>query len=109
MDDAVAAATRQGVPNDLEAFWMPFTANRQFKAAPRLIVGADGMYYTTHDGRQVMDAVAGLWCVNCGHGAPRITKGDPGPGGDARLFAGVPDGAPARVRPGQPARRPGAR
>jgi len=74
MDDAVAAATRQGVPNDLEAFWMPFTANRQFKAAPRLIVGADGMYYTTHDGRQVMDAVAGLWCVNCGHGAPRITK-----------------------------------
>ncbi|NBB84453.1 MAG: aminotransferase class III-fold pyridoxal phosphate-dependent enzyme [Alphaproteobacteria bacterium] len=75
MDDAIARTTAvPSVPNDLEAFWMPFTANRQFKSAPRLIVGAEGMHYTTHDGRQVMDGIAGLWCVNCGHGAPRITK-----------------------------------
>ncbi len=51
----------------LEAFWMPFTANRQFKAAPRLIQRAEGMYYYTPDGRQVLDAQAGLWCVNAGH------------------------------------------
>ena len=51
----------------LEAFWMPFTANRQFKAAPRLIQRAEGMYYYTPDGRQVLDSQAGLWCVNAGH------------------------------------------
>ena len=51
----------------LEAFWMPFTANRQFKSAPRLIQRAEGMYYYTPDGRQVLDAQAGLWCVNAGH------------------------------------------
>ncbi|QBQ98287.1 aspartate aminotransferase family protein [Paraburkholderia pallida] len=52
---------------DLSAFWMPFTANRQFKSAPRLLVGAKGMYYTSHDGRQILDGTAGLWCVNAGH------------------------------------------
>jgi beta-alanine--pyruvate transaminase len=46
---------------------MPFTANRQFKAAPRLLVRAQGMYYTSQDGARVLDAVAGLWCVNAGH------------------------------------------
>ena len=51
----------------LDALWMPFTANRQFKAAPRLLVRAHGMYYTTQDGARVLDAVAGLWCVNAGH------------------------------------------
>ena len=51
----------------LEHFWMPFTANRQFKAAPRLFAGASGMYYTTPEGRQVLDGTAGLWCVNAGH------------------------------------------
>jgi beta-alanine--pyruvate transaminase len=55
-----------GAP-DLDAFWMPFTANRQFKAAPRLLVGAKGMYYTCDDGRQILDGTAGLWCVNAGH------------------------------------------
>ena len=54
-------------PNDLDTFWMPFTANRQFKADPRMIVGADGVYYTAQDGRQVLDGAAGLWCVNAGH------------------------------------------
>jgi beta-alanine--pyruvate transaminase len=52
---------------DTEALWMPFTANRQFKAAPRLLVAASGMYYTSHDGRRVLDGTAGLWCVNAGH------------------------------------------
>ena len=60
--------------NNLDAFWMPFTANRQFKAAPRLLVGARDMHYTTHDGRQVLDGSAGLWCVNAGHCRPRITE-----------------------------------
>ncbi|HEX6571964.1 MAG TPA: aspartate aminotransferase family protein [Steroidobacteraceae bacterium] len=59
---------------DLEAFWMPFTANRQFKANPRLLVRAEGMHYWTSDGRQVLDAVAGLWCVNAGHGRREITE-----------------------------------
>ncbi|WP_306119722.1 MULTISPECIES: aspartate aminotransferase family protein [unclassified Roseitalea] len=59
-------------PNDLSAYWMPFTANRQFKRAPRMIAGADGMFYTTDDGRKVLDGIAGLWCVNAGHNRPRI-------------------------------------
>jgi beta-alanine--pyruvate transaminase len=58
---------------DLDAFWMPFTANRQFKAAPRLLARAEGMHYWTPDGRQVLDAAAGLWCVNAGHGRREIT------------------------------------
>jgi beta-alanine--pyruvate transaminase len=60
------------LPSSLDAFWMPFTANRQFKADPRLFVAAKGMYFTTHDGRQVLDGTAGLWCVNAGHGRDRI-------------------------------------
>jgi len=60
------------VPNDLEPFWMPFTANRQFKSRPRLLVGAKGMHYTSHDGRQILDGAAGMWCCNAGHGHPRI-------------------------------------
>jgi beta-alanine--pyruvate transaminase len=59
---------------DLEAFWMPFTANRQFKSRPRLLARAEGMHYWTEDGRQVLDGVAGLWCVNAGHGRKEITE-----------------------------------
>ena len=59
--------------NSLDAFWMPFTANRQFKAAPRLLVAADCMHYISHDGRRILDGTAGLWCVNAGHCRPRIT------------------------------------
>jgi beta-alanine--pyruvate transaminase len=59
---------------DLEAFWMPFTANRQFKAHPRLLARAEGMHYWTADGRKVLDGVAGLWCVNAGHGRKEITE-----------------------------------
>jgi beta-alanine--pyruvate transaminase len=61
-------------PNDMSSFWMPFTANRDFANDPRLIVAADGMYYTSHDGRQIMDATAGLWCVNAGHNDPLIVE-----------------------------------
>jgi Adenosylmethionine-8-amino-7-oxononanoate aminotransferase len=61
-------------PNDLSAFWMPFTANRQFKKAPRMFVAAKDMHYTTSDGRQVLDGTAGLWCVNAGHARPRIVE-----------------------------------
>ncbi len=62
------------VPNDLDAYWMGFTPNRAFKKSPRLFVAAEGMYYTTHDGRTVMDGISGLWCCNAGHKRPRIVK-----------------------------------
>ena len=68
--DAAASAT----PNDLDALWMPFTANRQFKAAPRLLESAEGMYYRSADGRRVLDGTAGLWCVNAGHGRREIVE-----------------------------------
>ena len=58
----------------LEHFWMPFTANRAFKAAPRLLAKADGMYYWTPEGRQVLDGTAGLWCVNAGHNRKPIVE-----------------------------------
>ena len=58
----------------LDSYWMPFTANRQFKAAPRLLASAQGMHYTTDDGRKVIDGTAGLWCVNAGHGRRKITE-----------------------------------
>lgn len=59
---------------DLSNFWMPFTANRQFKAAPRLLASAEGMYYTDIDGKKILDGTAGLWCVNAGHGRRRISQ-----------------------------------
>ena len=64
------SGTRQrasAVPNDLESYWMPFTSNRAFKKAPRLIARAKDMHYVTSDGRKVLDATAGLWCCNAGH------------------------------------------
>lgn len=60
--------------NDLEPFWMPFTANRQFKKAPRIFVSAEGMYYTTDSGQKVIDGSSGLWCVNAGHKSPKIVE-----------------------------------
>jgi len=60
--------------SEMEAFWLPFTANRQFKANPRLLAKARGMYYWTPEGRQILDAVAGLWCVNAGHGRREIAQ-----------------------------------
>jgi beta-alanine--pyruvate transaminase len=69
MDDAAPTLANS---LDLSAFWMPFTANRQFKAAPRLLATAAGMYYRTDDGREILDATSGLWCVNAGHGRIEI-------------------------------------
>jgi beta-alanine--pyruvate transaminase len=60
-------ATSMAIPNDLEAYWLPFTPNRAFKAAPRLIARAKDMHYYTPDGRAVLDGVAGMWCTNAGH------------------------------------------
>jgi beta-alanine--pyruvate transaminase len=67
---------RADLSTDLErsAFWMPFTANRQFKKSPRLLARAEGMYYWTPDGRQILDGTAGLWCVNAGHCRPKIVE-----------------------------------
>lgn len=64
----------QQMRNNLEHFWMPFTANRQFKQNPRMFVAAKDMYYKTDDGRNILDGTAGLWCVNAGHTRPKITS-----------------------------------
>ena len=64
----------QAATNNLEAFWMPFTANRQFKKSPRMLVKAEGMRYWAGDGRQILDGTAGLWCVNAGHGRKHIAQ-----------------------------------
>ncbi|MDY0873001.1 aspartate aminotransferase family protein [Dongia rigui] len=61
-------------PNNLEAFFMPFTSNRHFKANPRLFVKAEGMHFTNIEGKKVLDATAGLWCVNAGHGRKEISE-----------------------------------
>ncbi|MBV9062117.1 MAG: aminotransferase class III-fold pyridoxal phosphate-dependent enzyme, partial [Alphaproteobacteria bacterium] len=61
-------------PNDLSAFWLPFTPNRHFKTAPRMLTRADGMYYYDGTGRALLDACAGLWCVNAGHGRKEIAE-----------------------------------
>ncbi|MDE2062794.1 MAG: aspartate aminotransferase family protein [Bradyrhizobium sp.] len=62
------------VPNDLAAHWMPFTANRAFKKAPRLLSGAKDMHYFTVDGRKILDGAAGMWCSNAGHGRTQIAQ-----------------------------------
>jgi beta-alanine--pyruvate transaminase len=80
--------TSQPMPNNLDAYWMPFTPNRQFKSAPRILVGANGMYYRTNDGREVLDGTGGLWCCNAGHNRPRIVDA-------IRKQAGELDYAPA--------------
>jgi beta-alanine--pyruvate transaminase len=62
------------VPNDLDPYWMPFTANRAFKARPRLIAGAKDMHYIAVDGHRLLDGSAGLWCTNAGHNRAPIVK-----------------------------------
>jgi beta-alanine--pyruvate transaminase len=74
IDPALMQAAEAAGSTDMSAFWMPFTANRQFKKAPRLLARAQGMHYWDHTGRQVLDGVAGLWCVNAGHGRQRIVQ-----------------------------------
>jgi beta-alanine--pyruvate transaminase len=68
------AAQPEHTAESLDAYWMPFTANRQFKGKPRMLSRASGMYYETPDGRKVLDGTAGLWCVNAGHGRQEITR-----------------------------------
>jgi beta-alanine--pyruvate transaminase len=65
-------ATR--TPEAMDAFWMPFSANRQFKKQPRMLVGARDMHYRSDDGREILDGTAGLWCCNAGHSRPRIVE-----------------------------------
>ncbi len=60
--------------SDLQSLWMPFTHNRLFKKQPRMVVQAQGMYYTTADGRQLLDGLSGLWCSNAGHRHPKIVE-----------------------------------
>ncbi len=74
MSERSTTARYESMPNDLEPYWMGFTPNRQFKKKPRLLVAAEGMYYTTVDGRQIIDGTAGLWCVNAGHARKEITE-----------------------------------
>ena len=71
---ALPASFAANTPASLDAFWMPFTASRQFKSAPRMLAKAKDMHYWTPEGRQVLDAVAGLWCVNAGHSRPKIVQ-----------------------------------
>ncbi len=69
------AKRQSDLPNplpDMDAYWVPFTANRAFRKDPKLIVEAEGMYCTTHDGRRLLDGIAGLWCCNAGHRHPKI-------------------------------------
>jgi len=59
---------------NLDNYWLPFTANKNFKSNPRLLTSAEGMYYKTQDGREILDAIAGLWCTNAGHCHPKIVE-----------------------------------
>jgi len=76
IDPAVLAVAQEGSshPHAMDAYWMPFTANRQFKKAPRLLAKAKDMHFWTPEGRQILDGIAGLWCVNAGHARPKIVK-----------------------------------
>ncbi|UCE31089.1 MAG: aminotransferase class III-fold pyridoxal phosphate-dependent enzyme, partial [Burkholderiales bacterium] len=64
----------QALDFDLQHLWIPFTNNRQFKSAPRLLKSAKGMYYKSYDDRDILDSSAGLWCVNAGHCPDEIVQ-----------------------------------
>ncbi len=74
MSKVIDARPETKVDTNLDAYWMPFTANRQFKKSPRLLTRSSGMHYWDDQGRQILDAVSGMWCVNAGHGRPKIVK-----------------------------------
>jgi beta-alanine--pyruvate transaminase len=73
-ETTTAASLAHANTNNLDPWFMPFTPNRAFKQAPRLLVSAEGMYYTAKDGRKILDSSAGLWCVNAGHGRKKIVE-----------------------------------
>src|SRR5256885_14418452 len=83
-----SASQTVALPNDLESYWIPFTPNRAFKAAPRLIARAKDMHYYTPEGRAVLDGTAGLWCTNAGHNRDPIVAA-------IRAQAGEPAYSPA--------------
>ena len=70
----MSTAVREQAASSLDAYWMPFTSNRAFKKAPRMVTSARGVHFTTADGKQVLDGLATLWCVNAGHCHPRIVE-----------------------------------
>ncbi|OZA00229.1 MAG: aspartate aminotransferase family protein [Rhizobiales bacterium 17-65-6] len=74
LDEVMDRTAADLVPNDLEAFWMPFTANRAFKKRPRLVSRAKDMHYYTPEGRAILDGTAGLWCTNAGHNRAPIVE-----------------------------------
>ena len=74
MREPAEQATDTTAALDLKPLWMPFTHNRLFKQLPRIVVQAEGMYYTSADGRQVLDGLSGLWCSNAGHRHPKIVE-----------------------------------
>jgi len=71
---SVSVLETETLPNDLESYWLPFTPNRDFKARPRLLAKAEGMYYRDQEGRKILDAISGLWCVNAGHARKPIVE-----------------------------------
>ena len=97
------------IPNDLAAFWMPFTPNRAFKQRPRLIARSKDMHYYTPEGREILDATAALWCCNAGHNRGRIVAAIQRQAGELdfspTFHFGHPPGVPARLAH----RRAGAR
>jgi beta-alanine--pyruvate transaminase len=74
LEERNRTAAGVGAPNDLQSFWQPFTPNREFKQQPRLVVSAKGLYYKSHDGRDILDSSAGLWCANLGHCHPKVVE-----------------------------------
>ena len=74
MNDAQHLSTSRTDAAWLDAHWMPFTANREFKAAPRMMVAASGCYYTDNHGKQIFDGLSGLWCCGLGHGRTELTE-----------------------------------
>ena len=95
------AAQPEHTALSLDAYWMPFTANRQFKQKPRMLARASGMYYETPEGRKILDGVAGLWCVNAGHGRREITRAVARAARGHGLRAGVPDRPSGGLRIGE--------
>ena len=74
MNDRAGTMQPSGLGLEKSPFWMPYTANREFKKSPRMLERAEGMYYFTPEGRKILDGTAGLWCVNAGHCRPKIAE-----------------------------------
>src|SRR5258708_33430234 len=82
----------------MEPFWLPMTPNRQFKSKPRLFVAAEGMHYTTQDGRRILDGMAGMWGGNAGHGQKRLVEGIPTHAAKLAFVSSLPISPPGAVQ-----------